>query len=73
MRAKIQKGLPPPVRSQLAEVVGLGGMTKAVYTDHIAHQVELYPKKEQDLRDQNQKTLRKLNQIQLVDNKREKK
>ncbi|KAF0039027.1 hypothetical protein F2P81_009511 [Scophthalmus maximus] len=45
LRAKLQKGLPLPVRSKLAEVVGLGSMAKGVYTDHIAHQVELYRKK----------------------------
>lgn len=73
LRAKIQKGLPLPVRSKLAEVVGLGSMTKGVYTDHIAHQVELYRKKEHEQRDQDQETLRKLNQIQLVDNRKKEK
>ncbi|XP_075943359.1 uncharacterized protein LOC142946133 [Anarhichas minor] len=70
LRARIQKGLPLPVRSKLAEVVGLGSMTKGVYTDHIAHQVELYRKKEHDQKDQDQETLRKLNQIQLTDNRK---
>ena len=70
LRARIQKGLPLPVRSKLAEVVGLGSMTKGVYTDYIAHQVELYRKKEHDQKEQDQETLRKLNQIQLVDNKK---
>ena len=70
LRTRIQKGLPLPVRSKLAEVVGLGSMAKGVYTDHIAHQVELYRKKERDQKDQDQETLRKLNQIQLMDNKR---
>ena len=69
LRAKIQKGLPLPVRSKLAEVVGLGSMTKGVYTDHISHQVELYRKKEHDQKLQDQETLRKLTQIQLTDNK----
>ena len=73
LRAKIQKGLPLPVRSKLAEVVGLGSMAKGVYTDHIAHQVELYRKKEHDQKEQDQETLRKLNQIQLVDNKKKEK
>ena len=50
-------------------VVGLGKMTKGVYTDRIAHQVELYWKKEHDQKEQDQETLRKLTQIQLVDNK----
>ncbi|XP_047446550.1 uncharacterized protein LOC125011393 isoform X3 [Mugil cephalus] len=68
--AKIQKGLPLPVRSKLAEVVGLGNMAKSVYTDHVAHQVDLYRKKEYDQKEQDQETLRKLNQIQLVDNKK---
>ena len=71
LRLKIQKGLPQPVRSKLAEVVGLGSMTKAVYTDHIAHHVELYRKKEHDRKEQDQEVLRKLNQIQLVDSKKE--
>ncbi|KAF0044772.1 hypothetical protein F2P81_003930 [Scophthalmus maximus] len=70
LRAKLQKGLPLPVRSKLAEVVGLGRMAKGVYTDHIAHQVELYRKKEHDQKVQDQEILRKLNQIQLVENKR---
>ena len=70
LRAKIQKGLPLPVRSKLAEVVGLGSMAKGVYIDHIAHQVELYRKKEHDQKEQDQEILRKLNQIQLVDNKK---
>ncbi|XP_062255091.1 uncharacterized protein LOC133964835 [Platichthys flesus] len=75
LRAKIQKGLPLPVRSKLAEVVGLGSMEKGVYTDHIAHQVVLYRKKEHDQKEHDQKehdkdVLRKLNQIQLVDNKK---
>ena len=73
LRAKLQKGLPIPVRSKLAEVVGLGSMAKGVYTDHIAHQVELYRKKEHDQKEQDQETLRKLNQIQLVDNKKKEK
>ena len=73
LRAKIQKGLPLPVRNKLAEVIGLGSMTKGVYTDHIAHQVELYRKKEHDQKEQDQETLRKLNQIQLVDNKKKEK
>lgn len=68
MRAKIQQGLPLRVRSKLPEVVDLGSMTKSVYIDHITHQVELYCKKEQNLKDQAQEALRKLNQIQLVDN-----
>ncbi|KAK6313748.1 hypothetical protein J4Q44_G00152070 [Coregonus suidteri] len=66
-------GLPSPVRSKLAEVVGLGSMTKGVYTDHIAHQVDLYRKKEHNQKEQDQETLRNLNQIQLVENKKEKK
>lgn len=66
LRTKIQKGLPASVRSRLAEVVGLGSMTKSVYTDHIAHQVELYRKKEQDQREQDQDTLRKFTQLQLT-------
>lgn len=66
MQAKIQKGLPLPVRSKLAELVGLGSKTRSVYIDHIAHQVELYRKKKQDLKDQDQEALRKLTQIQLV-------
>ncbi|XP_047448301.1 uncharacterized protein LOC125012407 [Mugil cephalus] len=70
LRAKIKKGLPLPVRSKLAEVVGLGNMAKGVYTDHVAHQVDLYRKKEYDQKEQDQETLRKLNQIQLVDNKK---
>ena len=57
----------------MAEVIGLGNMTKGVYTDHIAHQVELYRKKEHDQREQDQETLRKLNQIQLVVNKKKEK
>jgi len=73
LRAKIQKGLPVPVRSKLAEVVGLGSLAKSIYTDHIAHQVELYRKKVHDQKEQDQETLRKLNQIQLVDNKRKEK
>lgn len=46
VRAKNQQGLPLPVRSKLAEVVGLGNMVKSMYIDHIAHQVELFRKKE---------------------------
>ncbi|KAM3611919.1 uncharacterized protein V6R79_025872 [Siganus canaliculatus] len=68
LRAKIQKGLPLQVRSKLAEVVGLGSMAKGVYTDHIAHYVELHRKKKQDQREQDQETLRKLTQIQLMNN-----
>jgi len=66
LRGKIQKGLPLSVRSKLAEVVGLGSMTKGVYTDHIAHQVDLFRKKEQEQRVQDQEVLRKLNQVRLV-------
>ena len=54
-------------------MVGLGSMIKGVYTDHIAHQVMLYRKKEHDQKEQDQETLRKLNQIQLVDNKKKEK
>ncbi len=61
------------MRSKLAEVVGLGRMTKGIYTDHIAHHVELYRKKEQDQREQDQETLRKLTQIQLIDNTKKEK
>lgn len=70
LRGKILLGLPLPVRSKLAEVVGLGSMERRVYTDHIAHQVELYRKKDQDIKGQEQETLRKLNNIQLVETKR---
>ncbi|CAJ1050808.1 hypothetical protein L3Q82_002253 [Xyrichtys novacula] len=73
LRAKIQTGLPQPVRSKLAEVVGLGSMTKGVYTDHIAHEVELYRKKENEQREQVQEILRQLNQIQLGDSKKKEK
>ncbi|KAI3374233.1 hypothetical protein L3Q82_006083 [Scortum barcoo] len=73
LRGKIQKGLPLPVRSRLAEVVGLGSMAKSVYTDHVAYQVELYRKKEHEQKEQDQEVLRKLNQIQLVDNKKKEK
>ncbi|KAL6473216.1 hypothetical protein MHYP_G00194040 [Metynnis hypsauchen] len=73
LRAKIQKGLPLSVRSKLAEVVGLGSMAKGVYTDHIAHQVELYRKKEQEKKEQDQETLRKLTQVQLTDSKKKEK
>lgn len=67
-------GLPPPVRSKLAEVVGLGSMAIGVYTDHIAHQVDLYRKNgKHDQKEQDQVTLRKLNQIQLVENKKKEK
>ena len=65
LRVKIEKGLPLPVRSKLAEVVGLGSMKKGVYTDHIAHQVQLCRKKEHEQKEQDQETLRKLIQIQL--------
>merc|ERR1719309_1619903 len=68
LRGKIQEGLPLSVRSKLAEVVGLGSMTKGVYTDHTAHQVDLFrkKKKEQEQRVQDQEVLRKLNQVRLV-------
>ena len=66
LRTKIQMGLPQPVRSKLAEVVGLGSMVKSVYTDHIAHLVELHRKKEHEQKEQDQETLRKINQIQLL-------
>ena len=69
LRAKLQQGLPLPVRSKLAEVIGLGNMVKSVYIDHISHQVELYRKKERALKEQDQETLRKLTQLQLTDNK----
>ncbi|KAL7882340.1 hypothetical protein AOLI_G00091890 [Acnodon oligacanthus] len=59
--------------SKLAEVVGFGSMAKGVYMDYIAHQVERYRKKEHDQKEQDQETLRKLNQIQLVDNKKKEK
>jgi len=70
LRGKILLGLPLPVRSKLAEVVGLGSLERSVYTDHIAHQVELYRKKDHEIKGQEQDTLRKLNNIQLVDTKR---
>ncbi|XP_053284413.1 uncharacterized protein LOC128445671 [Pleuronectes platessa] len=73
LRSKIQKGLPLTVGSKLAEVVGLGSMEKGVYTDHIAHQVVRYRTKEHDQRQQDQEVVRKLHQIQLVDNKKIKK
>lgn len=73
VRTKIQQGLPIPVRSKLAEVVGLGCMDKNVYINHIAHQVELFRKKELDQKNQDQEILRKLNQLQLADNKRKEK
>ncbi|CAJ1053460.1 uncharacterized protein LOC118470224 isoform X1 [Xyrichtys novacula] len=73
LRAKIQKGLPQPVRNKLEEVVGLGSMTKGIYTDHIAHQVELYRKKENKQREHDQEILRQLNHIHLGDSKNKKK
>nr|XP_049594453.1 uncharacterized protein LOC125979818 [Syngnathus scovelli]XP_049594454.1 uncharacterized protein LOC125979818 [Syngnathus scovelli] len=73
LRDKIQKGLPVQVRSKLAEVVGLGSMTTNVYTDHIAHQVDWFRKKEMAQKEQDQEVVRRLNQVQLVDNIKEKK
>ncbi|KAM9781201.1 uncharacterized protein ACBT44_022501 isoform 1-T3 [Syngnathus typhle] len=73
LRDKIQKGLPLQVRSKLAEVVGLGSMTTNVYTDHIAHQVDWFRKKEMAQKEQDQEVVRRLNQVQLADNKKEKK
>jgi len=73
LRGKILMGLPLPVRSRLAEVVGLANMKKIVYTDHIAHQVELYRKKGDNLKERDRETLRKLNEIQLMSDKAEKK
>ncbi|XP_049338481.1 uncharacterized protein LOC111191565 [Astyanax mexicanus] len=74
LRAKIQKGLPLSVRNKLAEVVGLGSMATGLYTDHIAHQVELYRKKARDQKENDQETIRKLTHIKLLDNtKKEKK
>ena len=73
LRTKLQQGLPLPVRSKLAEVVGLGNMVKSVYIDHICHQVELYRKKERAQKEQDQETLRKLTQLQLTDNKNKEK
>ncbi|TNN23400.1 hypothetical protein EYF80_066480 [Liparis tanakae] len=70
LRGKILIGLPLPVRSILAEVVGFGSLGRGVYTDHIAQQVELYRKKYLDIKGQEQETLRKLNQLQLGDNKK---
>lgn len=45
----------------------------SVYIDHIAHRFELYCRKEQELKSQDQEALRKLTQMQLVDNKRKEK
>ncbi|XP_061634484.1 uncharacterized protein LOC133480455 isoform X4 [Phyllopteryx taeniolatus] len=59
LRDKIQKGLPLQVRSKLAEVVGLGSMSRAIYTDHIAHQVELQRQKELIQKEQNLEMMRK--------------
>lgn len=73
MRDKIQQGLPQPVKNKLAEVVGLNSMTRSVFTDHIAHQVELHRKKEHAQKAQDQETLRKLNQIQLAGHKNKEK
>jgi len=73
LQAKLQEGLPTTVRSKLAEVVGLGSMTTNIYTDHVAHQVELYRKKEQAQKQQDQETIRKLTQIQLTDTKKKEK
>ena len=73
MREKILQGLPLPVRSKIAEVVGLNNMTRSVFIDHIAHQVELHRKKEHAQKEQDQETLRKLNQIQLTGHKNKEK
>ena len=66
VRAKIQQGLPAPVRRKLAEVVGLNSMTRAAYTDNVQHQVDLHRKKEQSQREQDQDNLRKLTAAQLA-------
>ena len=72
IRGKILQGLPLPVRSKLAEVVGLNSMAKTVYIDHVAHQVEWLRKKEYSQKEQDLETLRKLNQIQLDEGKKNK-
>ena len=71
LRGKIQRGLPLPVRSKLAEVVSLGSMMRAAYTDHVAHLVELHRKKERAQKQQDEEMLRKLHQMQLVESRRE--
>ncbi|XP_054862101.1 uncharacterized protein LOC118471119 [Amphiprion ocellaris] len=71
LRGKIQRGLPLPVRSRLAEVVSLGSMTRAAYTDHVAHLVELHRKKERAQKQQDEEMLRKPHQMQLVESRRE--
>lgn len=50
-------------------------MTQSVYTEYIAHHVELYRKRELErlLQDQNQEVLRKFTQMQLVQNKKKRK
>jgi len=73
LRTKILMGLPIAVRNKVKEVVGLGNMKNSVYTDHIAHQVELYRKRGDDLKEQDRETLRKLNHLQLVSDKVESK
>ncbi|TNN86265.1 hypothetical protein EYF80_003682 [Liparis tanakae] len=73
LRTKTLMRLPIAVRNKVKEVVGLENMKKSVYTDHIAHQVELYRKKGDDLKEQDRETLRKLNHLQLVSDKVERK
>lgn len=51
---KIQQELPIPVRSNLAKVACLGNIVKNVYIDHIACQVEVNRKKEQDKKNQDE-------------------
>ena len=58
--------IAPASEKQAGRSGWLGHMTKSVYTDHIAHQVELYRKRENEQKQQDQDALRKLALMQLV-------
>ena len=66
VRTLIEKGLPTPVRTKLAEVVGLSSMSKQIYSDHISHQVTFYRKRLESQRESDRLDMRKLTQIKIA-------
>ena len=65
LRKKIEHGLPDKVMHLLEPVVGLSSLPLPQYTDHIAHNVELFRREKENQRLEHEETLRQLHRAQL--------
>ncbi|XP_036071017.1 uncharacterized protein LOC118599606 isoform X1 [Oryzias melastigma] len=64
-RESIIEALPAPAQAKLEDVVGLSTMPHRQFRDHVVHVVEKYRKEQEQQREQDTRTQRKVTQLQL--------